>query len=60
VVDFKAGTVHSLLDLARMEDELETLFGRHVDLVPRKALEQSRNYIRRKEILSSLERVYVA
>jgi hypothetical protein len=43
-----------------MEKELEDIFGRKVDLVERSALEQSRNYIRRNEILNFLETIYVA
>lgn len=47
-----------LIPLARMEAELEQMLGRHVDLLTRKAVEQSRNYIRKQGILSSLEKVY--
>lgn len=43
-----------------MIDELERIFGRRVDLVERRAVETSKNYIRRKHILNHLERVYVA
>lgn len=35
-----------------MTDELERILGRKVDLVERKAVEQSKNYIRRRSILS--------
>lgn len=37
---------------------LETLMGRPVDLVERRAIETSRNYIRRHAILKDAERVY--
>ena len=43
-----------------MTRELEALFGRKVDLVERRMVEQSKNYIRRKHILSHLEPIYVA
>jgi predicted nucleotidyltransferase len=43
-----------------MTRELEALFGRRVDLVERRMVEQSKNYIRRKHILSHLEPIYVA
>jgi len=49
--------VEHLLD---MKDELEALFGRPVDLVEKRLVEESRNYIRRKHILSHLETVYAA
>jgi predicted nucleotidyltransferase len=43
-----------------MAYELEALFGRKVDLVERRMVEQSKNYIRRKHILSHLGLIYVA
>jgi len=43
-----------------MEDELKEIFGREVDLVEKKSVEQSENYIRRKHILDHLEVIYVA
>ena len=39
-------------------EALEQLLGRPVDLVEREALEASRNFIRRRAILSQAERVY--
>ena len=50
----------SLFDHVRMEIELKELLGREVDLVSRRAIEQSRNWIRRKAILESAEVIYVA
>ncbi len=47
-------------DLMKMEAELSRLFGRRVDLVERKAVERSRNYIRRNHILAGAEPIYVA
>ena len=50
-------------DLTRyldFRDELEALFGRSVDLVDRKDVETSRNYIRRRFILNGAETVYAA
>ncbi len=49
--------VEHLLD---MKEELESLFGRAVDLVEKRLVEESRNYIRRKHILSHLETLYSA
>ena len=48
----------SLLDLARMEDELSTLIGRRVDLVSRHGVEQSANSIIRRHILSTAQVLY--
>lgn len=60
LVDFKPDARRSLFHLGAMVDELQNIFGRKVDLLTKKAVEQSRNYIRRKEILSSVEVVYVS
>jgi hypothetical protein len=43
-----------------MEEELEALCCRKVDLVEKRLVEQSENYIRRKHILTHLEPLYVA
>lgn len=50
----------SLLDHAQMEIELIDLLGREVDLLTRRAVEQSCNPIRRREILESARIVYAA
>jgi predicted nucleotidyltransferase len=60
MVAFAADSQRSLFDLVSMQEELEGLFGRKVDLVTRSAIEGSENYIRRRNILRSLEPVYVA
>lgn len=60
LVTFEPGAHWSLFDMVRMQKELESVLGRKVDLVERKAVEQSENYIRRKRILGSLVPVYVA
>jgi uncharacterized protein len=43
-----------------MKDELKEIFGREVDVVEKRLVEKSENYVRRKHILSNLETVYVA
>ena len=48
----------SLLDHARLERELEEILGRRVDLVTRDAIEESPNWLVRREILSSARPVY--
>ncbi|MGE5340380.1 MAG: nucleotidyltransferase family protein [Candidatus Omnitrophota bacterium] len=60
LIRFFPGTHYGLFDLVRMQNELEQVFGRKVDLVEWAAIMQSRNYIRRKEILGSLESIYAA
>lgn len=60
LVDFDPNARRSLLDIGTMVDELQNIFDRKVDLLTRKAVEESRNYIRRREILSSIEVIYVS
>lgn len=57
---FEEEARHTLFDLDQMEEELSRMLGRQVDLIERAAVEQSRNYIRRKAILQSTERIYPA
>lgn len=47
-----------LFELHHMEEELAAIVGRKVDLVERGAVEESRNYIRRRHILANTERIY--
>ncbi len=58
LVEFEERARHTLLDIAQMENELSRMLGREVDLIERTAVEQSRNYIRRKAILDSAETIY--
>jgi len=50
----------TLLTLVQMEAELGHLFGRTVDLLERRSVERSENYIRRRQILANREPLYVA
>ena len=60
LVRFTPDADWSLLDLSRLERELQELLGRPVDLVERVAVERSENYIRRRHILEHVETLYVA
>ena len=60
LVTFAPEARWGLFDLVRMESELEGLFGRKVELVSRRGLESSPNYLRRKAILESAQVVHVA
>lgn len=60
LVEFEPGKEPGLMDLVRMQNELTEVMGRKVDMVERKAVERSENYIRRRYVLQSLETVYVA
>lgn len=60
LVTFASDAEWSLLDHIRMEGKLASLFGREVDLVNRRAVEQSENWIRRREILSTAQAIHVS
>lgn len=60
LVSFEDGAHWTLLDFVAMEEELKELLGRQVDLVSRRGVEASRNYIRREAILSTAEPIYVS
>lgn len=60
LVSFADDAHWSLFDLVNAQAELAVILGRPVDLVERRAVERSENYIRRRHILDSAERVYVA
>ena len=60
LVTFAPDATWSLLDHVAMEYELEDLLGREVDLVSRRAIERSRNWIRREGILGTAQVYYAA
>lgn len=60
MVSFEESATWGLLEFIRMKRELETLLGRRVDLITKKSIEQSHNWIRRQEILSTAQPIYVA
>jgi predicted nucleotidyltransferase len=60
LVTFDDAARWTLFDLVRMQDEIETIVGRDVDLVERIAVERSPNYIRRRHILENQRTFYVA
>ncbi|MCP4166362.1 MAG: nucleotidyltransferase [Chloroflexi bacterium] len=55
LVTFTEDAAWGLLEHIQMELELEHLFEREVDLISRRAVEQSHNWIRRREILDNAQ-----
>ena len=55
MVSFSPEAEWSLFDHVQMQSELEELLGRSVDLITRKAIESSHNWIRRNEILNTAQ-----
>ena len=60
LVTFERDHPWSLLDHVQMQEELSAILGRGVGLVSRRAIERSRNYIRRRAILDSAQVVHGA
>jgi uncharacterized protein len=60
LVSFTPDAKVSLFDMVHMQDELKQIFSRDVDLISRRGVETSRNYLRRKAILESAQVIHVA
>jgi predicted nucleotidyltransferase len=58
LVTFDPDAHWSLVDHVRMEDQLAALIGRSVDILTRRSVERSENWIRRKNILGDARIVY--
>ena len=58
LVTFADDARWSLLDHIAMEEELSQLLDRKVDLVSRRAIERSKNWVRSNAILSRVEPIY--
>jgi uncharacterized protein len=59
LVTFEENAPIGLFEFADMQEELRTLLGRDVDLVSRRGIERSANWIRRREILKNTRPIYV-
>jgi hypothetical protein len=58
LVSFAPEVTYSFQQLTEMQDELEAIFGRPVDLIDKQAVQESPNYIRRREILESAQVIF--
>jgi predicted nucleotidyltransferase len=59
-VTYRADADWSLFDTVGLDAEFSELFRRRVDVVSRRAVEASQNWIRRKAILEGAVRIYAA
>ncbi|NJL90189.1 MAG: nucleotidyltransferase family protein [Coleofasciculaceae cyanobacterium SM2_1_6] len=48
----------SLFDRAKMQQELEIIMNRKIDLVNKKSIENSENWLRKREILNTAKTIY--
>ena len=60
LVEFEPGAEPDFTRFLDLRDTLEQAVGRPVDLVERRTVEQSRNYLRRRRILQEAEPIFVA
>jgi uncharacterized protein len=58
LVTFTADADWGLFDHVKMEQELQSLLNRDVDLITRRAVEQSDNWLRRNEILKTAQVIF--
>jgi len=58
LVTFRSDADWTMFDHFTMEEELSQLFGREVDLISVKALEENPNPIYRRQILGSARQIY--
>ena len=59
LVTFEPDARWGLLELVDAEQQLRQLLGRPVDLIDRRAVENSENWVRRRSILTSARTIYV-
>ena len=60
VVTFAPDADWGLLDHVKMQQELQGLLHRNVDLITKRALERSQNWLRRREILQTARLLFSA
>ena len=60
MVSFDDNATITLFDMITMIDELETSFNRKVDLLTKRSVVQSDNYIRKNNILKSIQVIYAS
>jgi predicted nucleotidyltransferase len=58
LVTFDPAAEWSLLDHVKMEQELEQVFQRSVDLISKRALERSANWLLRREIVETAQVIF--
>lgn len=60
LIEFEQGADPGLSGFLDLKEALEQALGRPVDLIDRGAVEQRRNYLRRRRILEEAEPIFVA
>ena len=60
LVSFAQDAHWTLFDLVDIEEGLQSIFQRNIDLVSRRGIERSQNHLRRQAILNSAQVIYAA
>ena len=60
LISFAPDAHWTLFDWVEMEEDAQQLFPRKVDLISRRGIERSQNYLRRQTILNSTQVIYAA
>ena len=60
LVTFAPQAKHSLLDLVHIKAELQQLLSRKVDVLTKKSVQASHNWLRKEQILSTAQVIYVS
>lgn len=58
LVTFEPQSHYSLMDLVRIQHQLEDLTGRKIDLIEKRSILASHNWIRRQNILENAQSIY--
>jgi predicted nucleotidyltransferase len=59
LVLFAPDVIYTFAQLDDMQEELEVIFARSVDLIDKVAIQESPNYLRRRDILGSAQVIYL-
>jgi len=60
LVEFKPDSGISLFDIVDLKEAFESFWGREVDIVSKKAIQMSRNYLKKKAILDNYKVIYAS
>jgi predicted nucleotidyltransferase len=60
LIEFEPESGITLFNIVDLKEEFEKLFGRDVDIVSKKAIQQSRNHLKKKSILANFKVIYVS
>ncbi|WP_227873472.1 HepT-like ribonuclease domain-containing protein [Aphanothece sacrum] len=60
LVSFATQTNYNIFDILKMQEELEEIFQRKIDLIDKETIEKSPNWLRRQEILGTAKNIFIS